>query len=80
MVQRVQGLVLNDDIMITIATKLPIGSISYRISSLCVLLSRSYCCWITAVKGNIKNERLAMVQAPFEANNRAWANHPAFSS
>ena len=51
---------------------------SSLLQALCLQLSRGYCSRLTAVKGNIKNEGHAMVQAPCEGKKQSWANHPAF--
>ena len=54
---------------------IPIGAIACRIRSVCVQRSRVYS---SAVTGNMKNEGLAMLQAPYGTWNREWTNQAAF--
>lgn len=41
-------------------------------------VNRGYRFRLTAVKGDIKTEGLAMVQAPCEPKNRGWENLPEY--
>ena len=47
---------------------------------LCVCSAVQLCFWLTDVKGNIKNQGLAMGQDPCDPKYRGPANHPAFIS
>ena len=38
-----------------------------------------YCSWLIAIKYYIKNEGLAMVQAPCEPKDLVWVNYLAFT-